>query len=220
MFRLFCLTFFDRLPMIRFKDVSLSLGNKQLLKNFNLRIRKGDKVLLAAQSGSGKTSLLRLILGFTDPDAGKILFNKKALTPVNIQKIRRQIAYLSQDVDFPNGKVSEVFQEIFQFSANKHLPYSEAILREKLSAYDLPETLLTKNTSVISGGERQRLGWILIQLLDRPVLLLDEPTSAMDEKQKQRFIDYVVQTRKTVVCVSHDPAWQIPEMKVITKFTP
>ncbi|MGQ7868188.1 ABC transporter ATP-binding protein [Sunxiuqinia sp. sy24] len=204
--------------MIRFKDVSLTRGNKQLLKNFNLRIGKGDKVLLAAQSGSGKTSLLRLILGFSDPDSGKIFFKKNAITPETIQKMRRQMAYLSQDVDFPNGKVREVFQEIFQFATNKHLPYSEEKLREKLTAFDLPETLLDKNTSIISGGERQRLGWILLLLLDRPILLLDEPTSAMDEKQKQRFIDYVIQTRKTVICVSHDPAWQIPEMKIITNF--
>lgn len=202
--------------MIRFKDVSLRLGNKQLLKNFNLRIAKGDKVLLAAQSGSGKTSLLRLILGFIDSDSGQLFYKKKAISPESIQKIRSQMAYLSQDVDFPNGKVRDVFQEIFQFDSNKHVAYSQEKLLEKLRAFDLPEALLTKNTSIISGGERQRLGWALIQLLDRPVLLLDEPTSAMDEKQKQRFIDYVAQTRKTVICVSHDPAWQIPEMKVIT----
>ena len=131
--------------MIRFKDVSLSLGNKQLLKNFNLRIGKGDKVLLAAQSGSGKTSLLRLILGFSDPDSGNIFFKKKAITSETIHQIRRQMAYLSQDVDFPNGKVREVFQEIFQFATNKHLAYSEEKLREKLAAFDLPETLLNKN---------------------------------------------------------------------------
>lgn len=192
------------------------MGNKQLLKNFNLRINKGDKVLLAAQSGSGKTTLLRLILGFTDPDEGKILFNKKKLSPDTIQKIRRQVAYLSQDVDFPNGKVRDVFKEIFEFSANKHLKYSESQLIRKLKEYDLPLAMLDKNTSIISGGERQRLGWILVQLLDRPVLLLDEPTSAMDERQKKRFIEFVKQTKKTVVCVSHDPAWQVPAMKRIT----
>ena len=204
--------------MIRFKNVSLSLGNKQLLKNFDLLIKKGEKVLLYAQSGSGKTSLLRLILGFTDPDEGKVLFKQKAIAPENIQKIRRQVAYLSQDVDFPNGKVRDVFHEIFQFTANKHLKYSDEKLNEKLNEYDLSEEIMDKNTSIISGGERQRLGWILVILLDRPVLLLDEPTSAMDDKQKKRFIDFVAQTKKTVICVSHDPEWQIPGMKMITNF--
>lgn len=194
------------------------LGNKQLLKNFELRINKGDKVLLAAQSGSGKTSLLRLILGFTKPDEGKIFFKQKEVAVGYLQKIRSQIAYLSQDVDFPNGKVREVFQEIFQFTANKHLNYSDEKLLEKLKEYDLSEGIMDKNTSMISGGERQRLGWIMMQLLDRPVLLLDEPTSAMDSKQKERFIDFVTETKKTVVCVSHDPDWQFAGMKVITNF--
>ncbi len=203
--------------MIRFKDVSLKLGNKQLLKSFNLRINKGDKVLLAAPSGSGKTSLLRLILGSTDPDSGKILFGKKEVAVENIQKIRSHIAYLSKDVDFPNGKVQDVFQEIFQLPSNKHLKYTNEKLSEKLKEFDLPEELMRRNTNLISGGQRQRLGWILVQLLDRPVLLLDEPTSAMNEKQKQRFIDFVVHTKKTVICVSHDPVWQIPEVKVITE---
>ncbi|HKJ41142.1 MAG TPA: ATP-binding cassette domain-containing protein [Sunxiuqinia sp.] len=204
--------------MIRFKGVSLSLGNKLLLKNFDLRIRKGDKVLLYAHSGSGKTSLLRLILGFTTPDEGTIYFKKKPITTRNIQSVRKQVAYLSQDVDFPNGKVREVFHEIFQFSANRHLNYTDELFIEKLYDYDLSEEILDKNTSIISGGERQRLGWILIILLDRPVLLLDEPTSAMDDRQKSRFIDFIEQTKKTVVCVSHDPEWQIPNMKIVSTF--
>jgi ABC-type lipoprotein export system ATPase subunit len=58
----------------------------------------------------------------------------------------------------------------------------------------------------------------MVMLLDRPVLLLDEPTSALNEKQKRRFIDFVAHTKKTVVCVSHDPAWQFPGMKVISAF--
>lgn len=202
--------------MIRFKNVSLQLGNKQLLKDFNLRINKGDKVLLATESGTGKTSLLRLILGFNDPDEGKILFNKKEISPETIQKIRRKIAYLSQDVDFPNGKVREVFKEIFDFEANRHINYSEEKLIEKLDEFDLSPEMLDKNTSIISGGERQRLGWALVQLLDRSVILLDEPTSAMDEKQKQRFIDFVANTKKTVICVSHDSIWRIDSMKIIT----
>ena len=213
--RLFCLTFSCSF-MIQFKNVDLKLGNKQLLKNFDLRIRKGDKILLSAQSGSGKTSLLRLMLGFIDPDQGTILFMQKELAPDNIRKVREHFAYLSKEIDFPNGKVRDAFHEIFCFSANKHLGYTEKKLLEKLREFGLPEEILDKNTSVISGSERQYLGWILIMLLDRPILLLDEPTSAMDDKQKQWFINYVAQTKKTVICVSHDPSWQLPGMKVIS----
>lgn len=196
--------------MIRFKNVALKLGNKQLMKNFNLTIAKSEKLIFSAPSGSGKTSLLRLIMGFSDPDEGKILFNQKEVKTENLHRIRKKIGYLSQDIDFPNGKVAAVFQEIFNYSANKHIHYSERTMIEKLKEVDLSKEILHKNTSDISGGERQRLGWVLIMLLERSVLLLDEPTSAMDDKQKQFFIDYISKTKKTVICVSHDPDWQVP----------
>ncbi|WP_423130550.1 ABC transporter ATP-binding protein [Gaoshiqia sp. Z1-71] len=204
--------------MIRFKNVSLKLGNKQLLEHFNLTVAKGDKVVFSAPSGSGKTSLLRLILGFIDPDEGKIIFNKKEVKPENLRFIRSQAAYLSQDIDFPNGRVNEVFREIFNYSANKSCNYSEPKLIERLAEVGLPEEILRKNTSDISGGERQRLGWVLIMLLDRPVLLLDEPTSALDDRMKHFFIEQIKNTSKTVICVSHDAEWRLPEMRVISSF--
>ena len=179
------------------------------MNNYSMNVVKGDKVVISAPSGSGKTSLLHLILGFIDPDEGNIFVNQKEVKTENILQVRKHIGYLSQDIDFPNGTVKQVFQEIFSYSTNKAIPYSENKLIEKLKLVNLNEDILQKNTSTISGGERQRLGWVLIMLLDRSILLLDEPTSAMDEKQKQTFINYIIQTEKTVLCVSHDPAWQV-----------
>jgi len=204
--------------MIQFQNISLKLGNRQLLDQFNLIVSEGEKVVLTAPSGSGKTSLLNLILGFIDPDKGIIRFNRTEVKPGNMQRIRSQIGYLSQEIDFPNGKVSEVFQEIFSYSANKHIHYTTEKLAGKLRDVDLPTGILQKNTSDISGGERQKLGWALVMLLDRPVLLLDEPTSALNEKQKLFFIDYVTATNKTVICASHDPEWQLRDMRVISGF--
>lgn len=202
--------------MIRFKNVSLTLGNKQLLDHFNLNIAKGDKVVISAPSGSGKSSLLKLLLGFYEPDEGKILFNQKELKSENMRAIRSQIGYLSQDVDFPNGKVEDVFNEIFHYSANRELNFNRDMLLEKIHEVNLKEEILAKNTVDISGGERQRLGWILIMLLNRPVLLLDEPTSAVDEAMKNYFVDYIKQTKKTVICSSHDKEWQTAPIRVIT----
>ena len=202
--------------MIRFKNVSLKLGNKQLLGQFNLNIAKGDKVIISAPSGSGKSSLLKLLLGFMEADEGKIIFNQKEVKTENMRAIRSQIAYLSQDIDLPNGKVEEVFNEIFHYSINRSLAFSREIFVEKLRQVKLNEDILKKNTVDISGGERQRLGWILVMLLDRPVLLLDEPTSALDETMKLFFVDYIKHSKKTVICSSHDPEWHTAPMRVIT----
>jgi len=202
--------------MIRFKNVSLTLGNKQLLEQFNLNIAKGDKVVISAPSGAGKSTLLKLLLGFFEPDEGKILFNQKELKPENMRLIRSQIGYLSQDIDLPNGKVEEVFDEIFHYAVNRNINYSRDMLIEKIREVNLKEDILAKNTIDISGGERQRLGWILVMLLNRPVLLLDEPTSALDEAMKNYFVDYIKQTKKTVICSSHDKEWHTEPMRIIT----
>ena len=204
----------DCVVMIRFKNVSLKLGSKQLLENFSLNIARGDKIVISAPSGSGKSTLLKLLLGFFEPDEGKILFNGEEVKPGNMRILRPQIAYLSQDVDFPNGKVEEVFSEIFHYSVNRGLNYSRELLIEKLSEVKLSEDILKKNTIDISGGERQRLGWILVMLLNRPVLLLDEPTSALDDAMKRYFVDYIKTTNKTVICSSHDAEWQSEPMRV------
>lgn len=205
--------------MIRFQNISLKLGKHQILDQYNLKIATGEKVVLTAPSGSGKTSLLKLIMGFIDPDQGTIRFNQTEVKPGNMQHIRSQIGYLSQDIDFPNGRVSEVFQEIFRYSANKNIRYTTGNLVEKLQLVHLPPEIIHKNTIDISGGDRQKLGWTLIMLLDRPVLLLDEPTSALEGAQKHFFIDYVLSTGKTVICSSHDPEWQHPGMRIIPGFS-
>jgi len=202
--------------MIRFKNVSLTLGNKPLLEQFNLNIAKGDKVVISAPSGAGKSTLLKLLLGFFEPDEGKILFNQKELKPENMRLIRSQIGYLSQDIDLPNGKVEEVFDEIFHYSINRNIDYNRDMLIEKIREVNLKEDILGKNTIDISGGERQRLGWILVMLLNRPVLLLDEPTSALDETMKNYFVDYIKHTKKTVICSSHDKEWHTKPMRIIT----
>ncbi|MGV8091659.1 MAG: ATP-binding cassette domain-containing protein [Mangrovibacterium sp.] len=205
--------------MIQFQNVSLKLGNRQILDQYNLKIATGEKVVLTAPSGSGKTSLLKLIMGMIDPNHGIIRFNRTEVKPGNMQQIRSQIGYLSQDIDFPNGRVSEVFKEIFRYIPNMHIQYSEKKLIKKLRLVNLPLEILQKNTIDISGGERQKLGWVLIMLLDRPVLLLDEPTSALDEEQKMFFINYVASTNKTVICSSHDPEWQSNGMRIISEFS-
>lgn len=202
--------------MIRFKNVSLTLGNKPLLEQFNLNIAKGDKLVISAPSGAGKSTLLKLLLGFFEPDEGRILFNQKELRPENMRLIRSQIGYLSQDIDLPNGKVEEVFDEIFHYAVNRNIDYSRDMLIEKIREVNLKEDILAKNTIDISGGERQRLGWILVMLLNRPVLLLDEPTSALDEEMKNYFVGYIRQTKKTVICSSHDKEWQTEPMRIIT----
>ena len=204
--------------MIDIRNVSFRSGGRLIFSNFNLQVGDGEKIILSAPSQSGKTCLLKLILGFIYPDEGNIYVDNKRVVPDNVQRILGRIGYLSQGIDFPNGKVSKVFEEIFSSKANSHIGYNEDMLKRALKKNGLSRDILSINTIDISGNIRQRLGWTLIMMLDRPILLLDEPTSAMDKEQKLFFINYVMNTNKTVICSSHDEEWLFTGIRTISNF--
>ena len=204
--------------MIDIRNVSFKSGDRLILDKFNLQIGDGEKILLSAPSRSGKTCLLKLILGFIYPDEGLIYVENKRVIPDNMQWILGRIGYLSQGIDFPNGRVSTVFEEILSSKTNLHIGYNEDMLKRTLKKTGLSRDILSMNTMDISGNIRQRLGWTLIMILNRPILLLDEPTSAMDKEQKLFFINYVMNTDKTVVCSSHDEEWSFTGIRTIQKF--
>ena len=204
--------------MIDIRNVSFKSDDRLIFDRFNLTIVDGEKIVFSAPSRSGKTCLLKLILGFIYPDEGQIYVDNKRVSPDSMQWILGRIGYLSQGIDFPNGKVSNVFEEIFKSKTNSHIKYSEDMLKRTLKKIGLSKDILSMNTIDISGNTRQRLGWALIMILDRPILLLDEPTSAMDKEQKLFFINYVMNTNKTVICSSHDEEWLFTGVRTIHKF--
>ena len=204
--------------MIDIRNVSFKSGERLIFNRLNLTVGDGEKIVLSAPSQCGKTCLLKLILGFIFPDEGQIYVDNKRVIPDNMQRILGKIGYLSQGIDFPSGKVANVFEDIFRSKTNTHIGYSEDMLKRTLKKTGLSKDILSVNTIDISGNIRQRLGWTLIMMLDRPVLLLDEPTSAMDKEQKLFFINYVMNTNKTVICSSHDEEWLFTGVRTIQKF--
>ena len=194
--------------MIKFENLCLNFGNKQILENFNLNIKKGEKILLSAPSGSGKSSILKLLLGFVQSNSGKITVNGLELDKKNITSIRDYISYVSQDVELKREKVYPLIQEIFTYRGNSNKTFDANKLNELLDYFELEKSLLDKNVKQLSGGERQRLGIIICILLDRPIWILDEITSGLEISLKQKAIDYILDSEKTVLVVSHDVQWE------------
>lgn len=190
--------------MIEFDSVDLAYDGVNLFKNFTLRIEGKEKILITGPSGCGKTSLFKLLLGFTRPDSGEIRFNDSVLNKKNIGKIRGDIFYLSQDIDFRNEKVSTLILEIFEYDRNKATSYDDTLIKKYMDILELETNILDKDIMKLSGGERQRVGLLICFLLNRPVLLLDEPTSALDEKMKKNIADIFSTEDKTVLIISHD----------------
>jgi len=200
--------------MISIQDMSFTMDGNPVFSDFSMEINSGTKMLIKGRSGSGKTSLFKLLLGFAQPDTGNIRINGLALDKTHIREIRNSFFYLSQDVDLPHETGRTLIARLERL--NREHPLVIDSLGHFLTLLDLPPSLLEKKIPVLSGGERQRLGLLMGFLLDRPIWLLDEPTSALDDAMKEIVVDYITAMDKTILVVSHDRVWEAhPD---ITKF--
>lgn len=193
--------------MIKFKNINLSFDNNTVFQNFNLRIKQGEKILLRAPSGKGKSTLFKMFLGFQKPDSGEILFNNKVLKKESLLYFRKNISYVSQDVNLMNKKVWDLITEIFSYKYNRHIKITKDKVLSIVKYFKLPEDVFGKEVNELSGGERQRLGLIICILLDRQVWLLDEVASGLDKDMKDIVVDYVLKQDKTILIISHDKIW-------------
>lgn len=192
--------------MISFESVSHNIGNTQIFSDRSLCLGKNEKVLILGKSGLGKTSLFRLILGFEQPESGKIVVNGLNLDKDHIHQIRQQLFYLSQDIDLKNETIRGLVTDIWEFNFAKELCQEE--INRQLTFLELSPGILQKKTGELSGGERQRIGLMIGFLLNRPIWLLDEPTSALDDAMKKKIANHILSLDKTLVIISHDQCWQ------------
>ena len=190
------------MSLIKLRNISLKFDNKPILNNFNLEIKEGEKILIVGKSGSGKSTILKLLLGFTKIPTGEYLYNEKKVK--NYSKIRNNYAFVNQDVTLRDGKVKNILKEIAEFSYNN---FNGKLNTDIAKLFEFDMDLLNKNIDELSGGERQRLGILIAIQMNRPVFLLDEVTSALDIKLKEKVVKYFKDSDKTVIVVSHDHQW-------------
>ncbi len=192
------------MTFIDFNNINLKYEDKIILDDFSLAVHKGEKILITGKSGKGKSTILRLLLGFSNYDSGQILVKNMDLSNADFTSIRQVFAYVNQDVTLRSGKVKDVLTEVSHFSGNN---FNNEFSTELARSFEFDLNLLEKHTTELSGGERQRLGIILAILLDRDVFLLDEVTSGLDPDLKNKVVQYFSHTEKTVIAISHDSCW-------------
>ncbi|MHC4908034.1 MAG: ABC transporter ATP-binding protein, partial [Planctomycetota bacterium] len=146
------------------------------------------KLCIDGPSGSGKSSLLRAMLGFVRPQSGSITIDNQPVNNKTVWSLRHRIGYVTQEPDLGSQSVLERIRQPFGYKANAHLEFNMDTLEAYLDQFKLPRILLSKQTTDLSGGEKQRIAIIISLLLDRDLLLLDEPTSALDKESKQVLI--------------------------------
>ena len=195
---------------IEFRDVEFSYPNSSVsaLKGFNCRIAEGEKVVVIGRIGSGKTTLQKLVLGLYQPTAGAVLVDGVDLRQLDPADLRRNIGYVAQDVTLFYGTLREniAIGAPYADDATIVAAAEAAGLADFVNRHpDGFDMMIGERGDSVSGGQRQGIAIARALLLDPPILLLDEPTSAMDFSSEQQFKQRLKElaAHKTVVIVTH-----------------
>ncbi len=193
---------------IEFRDVSFSyLKDTKVLNGINLKISKGEIIAFVGASGSGKTTMLSLILKFIKPDNGDIFIDDKNISNLKSKSIRSKIAIVQQQPFLFSGTIKDAIKMGRPFNDDKIIQSAKIANAHKF-INNLPnkyDTLISERNFNFSGGQIQRIA-IARAILGNPViLLLDEATSALDaesEAEVQKGLNQAMKNR-TVIIVAH-----------------
>ncbi|HHY19886.1 MAG TPA: amino acid ABC transporter ATP-binding protein [Firmicutes bacterium] len=180
------------------------IKGQKILDNIDLEIEKGSIFVLIGPSGSGKSSLLRLLNRLDEPSSGEIFYNKKPLESFPVQKLRTEVGMLFQQPVMIKGTVKDNLALGLQLQ-KKDLSNEEAL--ELLDTVGLDRDILNKDAEILSGGQKQRVALARVLANNPKVLLLDEPTSALDPGAILQVKETLLKLNKeglTLVWVTHD----------------
>lgn len=192
------------------KDASLALEGKNLFHNLSFVVSGGEMLCVMGESGCGKTTLLRCILGFQPLDEGAVSIGGTELTPLSAEYMRSMMAYIPQEMNLPCNTVAELVALPYQLRVNRDKRFSKEALMDQWQRLRLDETLYGKQLAEVSGGERQRIMLSIVGMLDKKVVLVDEPTSALDVESSLLVAGYLQGLAKrgtAIIAVSHDRAF-------------
>ncbi|MBU7580948.1 MAG: ABC transporter ATP-binding protein [Porphyrobacter sp.] len=197
---------------IAFEKVSFTYpGRDRVLASVDLAIAPGEIVALTGENGVGKSTLVRLLLRFYDPDSGRITLDGVDIAGLQVQSLRRQFGYVPQRPLLFNGTIA---QNIAFGIAN---PDPQAIERAARMAqawdfiHTLPRGMATEigdNGIRLSGGQQQRIALARALLRDPPIYIFDEATSMYDLEGEAAFVENCIESLKgrTVIIITHRPA--------------
>jgi len=193
---------------IKFEHVNKTFVNKVVVNDLNLDIKQGELFVLVGNSGSGKTTSIKMINRLEDPSTGQILVNERPTTDYNVQKLRWKIGYVLQQIAlFPNMTVAKNITLIPEIQGAKaDLAEMAANLLKKVGLN--PQEYAHRYPHELSGGEQQRIGILRAIASKPPIVLMDEPFSALDPLSRANLQELVVDLHKqlhnTILFVTHD----------------
>ncbi|GAK46932.1 ABC-type proline/glycine betaine transport systems, ATPase components [Secundilactobacillus oryzae JCM 18671] len=183
-------------------------GGKIALANFNLEVDKGEFICLIGTSGSGKTTVMRMINRMLNQTEGTIEINGDDISKMDPVKLRRKIGYVIQNIGLmPHMTIRDnitVVPKLLKWSEEKRNERA----KEMIKLVELPEEMLDRYPSELSGGQQQRIGVVRALAADQDIILMDEPFGALDpitrDSLQQLVKDLQERLGKTFIFVTHD----------------
>ena len=191
---------------IEFKSIFFSHGEKTLFKDANLKIIKGQTVGICGNLGTGKTTIIDILMGYHKPDSGKVLIDGKLIT-LNTKLWEKKIGYVPQNVNLLDDNIE------YNISLeNENEKINKKNIKKLISNLDIKigdiddANLLGEDGSKISGGQRQKIGIARALYINPKILIMDEATNSMDKKNEKLVLDYIKNYEEDLTCIiiSHD----------------
>ena len=194
--------------MITFSHIHKNYNGKEIIADLNLTIESGTFLTIIGTSGSGKTTVLKMINGLVLPDKGEIRIDGKNIADENLIALRRNIGYVIQgNILFPHLSVAENIAYVLVLKNYSKSDISR-IVAEKLQLVNLAPELAERFPHELSGGQQQRVGIARALAANPNIILMDEPFGALDSitrKQLQHELKALHQlSGATIVFVTHD----------------
>jgi phospholipid/cholesterol/gamma-HCH transport system ATP-binding protein len=201
-------------PMIQIVDLHKTFGENKVLTGINLTIPEGTTCVILGGSGSGKTVLMKHMIGLLKPDQGQVIVDGEDIVPLGdaaLEKVRRKYGMVFQAAALFDSM--NVYENV-AFPLREHLTLPEeqvrALVRSKLDLMGLPPTVESKFPADLSGGMRKRVGLARAVVLEPKIVLYDEPTTGLDPITTDYVDDMILAAQEklkvTSVVISHDIA--------------
>ena len=199
----------EQQPIILLEGVSKYFGDFQALKDIDLTVSRGERIVVCGPSGSGKSTMIRCINRLEEHDRGRIVVAGHELTGdvKDIDAVRREVGMVFQSFNlFPHLTVVENLMLALRLVRKKAKPEARETAMRYLERVRIPEQA-DKFPSQLSGGQQQRVAIARSLCMKPEIMLFDEPTSALDPEMISEVLDVMVdlaQEGMTMICVTHE----------------